>query len=187
MQREIEALVAFAAERSFDVDYYTGISPDEPNRYNILDRPYFYEAATALLGPDRRDYRRSYKFAIEAATDDRPYFFDFFKWRSLPELWQLRAQGAASMLDMGYLILFATLIQAAILSLLLILAPLVLTRRRFGGAVPKSGIFAYFLAVGLAFMFIEIAYIQRFILFLGHPTLCGRRGARRLPCLRRDR
>ena len=169
VQREIEALVAFAAERSFDVDYYNGIAPDEPNRYNILDRPYFYEAATALLGPDRRDYRQNYKFAIEAATDDRPYFFDFFKWRSLPELWQLRAQGAASMLDMGYLILFATLIQAAILSLLLILAPLVLTRRRFDGAVPKSGIFAYFLAVGLAFMFIEIAYIQRFILFLGHP------------------
>jgi hypothetical protein len=73
------------------------------------------------------------------------------------------------MLDMGYLILFATFLQAAILSLLLIVAPLALQRRRFGGAAPKARILGYFFAVGLAFLFIEIAYIQRFILFLGHP------------------
>ena len=28
---------------------------------------------------------------------------------------------------------------------------------------------AYFLALGLAFLFVEIAFIQKFILFLGHP------------------
>jgi hypothetical protein len=70
---------------------------------------------------------------------------------------------------MGYLILFATLVQAVVLSLLLILAPLAIRRRRFGGRAPKARTSAYFLALGLAFLFIEIAYIQRFILFLGHP------------------
>ena len=46
---EIEALVAFAAERSFDVDYYPGISPDgaEP-----LQHP---RAALLLRGGDRPD------------------------------------------------------------------------------------------------------------------------------------
>src|SRR5262249_45583280 len=109
------------------------------------------------------------KFAIAPATDDRPYFYDFFKWRSLPELLSLPTQGAAGMLDMGYLVLFATLIQAALLSLLLILAPLAIRQRRFGGTAPKARTSAYFVALGLAFLFIEIAYIQRFILFLGHP------------------
>jgi hypothetical protein len=145
------------------------MTPDEANRYNILEQPYFYQAAMALIGPERRDFIDRYKFAIEPATDDRPYFYDFFKWASLPELLALRTQGAASMLDMGYLILFATLIQAAILSLLLIVVPLALKRRRFGNAAPKARILGYFFAVGLAFLFIEIAYIQRFILFLGHP------------------
>ena len=73
------------------------------------------------------------------------------------------------MLDWGYLILFGTLAQALVLSLVLILAPLWLRRRRLGGAAPRSGIAFYFLALGLGFMFIEIAFIQRFILFLGHP------------------
>ncbi len=167
--REIDAIVDFAAGRSFDVAYYPGIAPDEPNRYNLLEQPYFYEAATALIGPGRRDFIDRYKFAIGPATDNRPYFYDFFKWASLPELLALRTQGAASMLDMGYLILLATLVQAGSLSLLLILAPLALKRRRFGAAAPKARIVGYFFAVGLAFLFIEIAYIQRFILFLGHP------------------
>jgi hypothetical protein len=166
---EIAKLKDFATGRSFDLDYYPDIRAEEVDRYNILERPYFFEAAAALVGPHAKEYIESYKFAIAPATDDRPYFYDFFKWHSLPELLSLRTQGAADMLDMGYLVLFATLIQAALLSLLLILAPLAIRRRRFGGTAPKARTSAYFVALGLAFLFIEIAYIQRFILFLGHP------------------
>jgi hypothetical protein len=42
-------------------------------------------------------------------------------------------------------------------------------KETFGGTAPKARTSVYFLALGLAFLFIEIAYIQRFILFLGHP------------------
>ena len=161
---------AFAAERSFDVSYLPGIGAEELNRFNILDGEPFHAAAAALLGPGRQDFIERYKFAIDPATDDRPYFFDFFKWRSLPELLALRTQGAASLLDMGYLMLFATLAQAVVLSILLIVAPLLLRRRHFGGTAPKARVLAYFLALGLGFLFLEIAFIQRFSLFLGHPV-----------------
>ena len=167
--QEIAALRDFAEARSFDLAWYPRIEAAEANRYNILERPWFFEAATALLGPDPNDFIDRYKFAIQPATDDRPYFHDFFRWRFLPELASLRAQGTAAMLDMGYLVLVATLAQAAVLSLLLILAPLVIGRRRFAGTAGKGPVSAYFLALGLAFLFIEIAYLQWFILFLGHP------------------
>jgi spermidine synthase len=160
---------AFADVRSFDVSYLPGIAAAEANRYNILEGEPFHNAAMALLGPGRQDFIEHYKFAIAAATDDRPYFFDFFRWRSLPELFALRTQGAASMLDMGYLMLFSTLAQAVVLSILLILAPLVLRRRHFGSTAPKARVMAYFLALGLGFLLLEIAFIQRFSLFLGHP------------------
>jgi hypothetical protein len=166
---QIASLRAFAADRSFDLAWYPGISAGEVNQYNLLEEPYFHEGALALLGPDRADFIDRYKFAIEPATDDQPYFFDFFKWAYLPELLALRTQGAASMLDWGYLILFATLFQAAILSVLLILLPLWIRRKKFGLGAPRARIGFYFLALGLAFLFIEIAFIQRFILFLGHP------------------
>ena len=167
--REIADLKSFAQRRSFDLAYYPGIGAAEANRFNILQQPIFFEAATALVGDGAGAYIEAYKFAIAPATDDRPFFYDFFKWRSLPELLALGPQGAAAMLDMGYLILLATLVQALLLTLLLILLPLAWPRRRFGGSAPRAGTVAYFLALGLAFLFIEIALIQRFIVFLGHP------------------
>lgn len=166
---QLVVLEEFTSSRSFDLAYYPGITSGEANRYTILERPHYFSAATALLGPRSEEFVESYKFEIGPATDDKPYFYDFFKWRFLPELWSLRKQGAAAMLDMGYLVLFATLLQAFVLSLLLILAPLVIKRGRFGGNVPKVGTSLYFLTLGLAFLFIEIAFIQRFTLFLGHP------------------
>ena len=43
----------------------------------------------------------------------------------------------------------------------------------------------YFLAIGLAFMFMEIAFIQKFVLFLAHPSVCGGSRAMRIPGFRR--
>ena len=162
------AVRSFCAARSFDVAYLPGMRATEANRYNILREPYLFAGMTALLGAARGEYMRAYKFHIEPATDDRPDFERFFKWRTLPELLDLRGRGGNALIEWGYLILAATLAQAAAASLLLILAPLgALPRARRGGEGARAAL--YFLALGLAFLFIEIAFIQRFTLFLGHP------------------
>ena len=164
---EIEAVKEFCRQRSFDVAYYPGMPADEANRYNLLAQPYFYEGAMALLGPQRQDFIERYKFYIEPATDDRPYFFRFFKWSAAAELLALREQGGMPLLDWSYPLLVATLIQAFVASVLLILVPLAVSRAR--RALPTAPVALYFLAIGLAFMFMEIAFIQKFVLFLAHP------------------
>ncbi|HEV7929032.1 MAG TPA: SAM-dependent methyltransferase, partial [Nitrosospira sp.] len=164
---EIEAVKEFCRKRSFDVAYYPGMPGDEANRYNLLAQPYFFEGAVALLGAQRQDFIDRYKFYIEPATDDRPYFFRFFKWSAAPELLALRNQGGLPLLDWSYPLLVATLIQAFVASALLILAPLAVSRVR--SALPAAPVALYFLAIGLAFMFMEIAFIQKFVLFLAHP------------------
>jgi hypothetical protein len=168
-ETEIAKAKAFSAERSFDLCYYPGISADEANRFNVLDEPYFFAGAKALIGAERDDFIARYKFDITPATDERPYFFDFFKWRTLPELMAIRRAGGAGLLELGSLILVATLIQAMALSAMLIMAPLWATRRVLAGSSQIWRVAAYFLALGLAFLFVEIAFIQKFILFLGHP------------------
>ena len=170
--REIAALKAFCRARSFDVDYFPGIRPDEANRHNVLDRSWYHDGAVALLGPARDIFLDQYKFDVGPATDDRPFFFQFFKWRTLPELLALKERGGLPLLEWGYPVLIATLIQAAAAAALLILLPLLFTGGpATGGAVglTRAGVAAYFLALGCGFMFIEIAFIQKFILFLGHP------------------
>ncbi|MCR4302811.1 MAG: SAM-dependent methyltransferase [Gallionella sp.] len=164
---EIAAIKEFSRARSFDLAYYPEMRADEANRYNILSQPYFFEGAVALLSPQRQDFIGQYKFYIEPATDDRPHFFRFFKWNSAAELFALREQGGMPLLDWSYPLLVATLVQAFAASVLLILAPLALSRCR--RTLPGAPVALYFLAIGFAFMFMEIAFIQKFVLFLSHP------------------
>ena len=180
---DIDVLKTFAKARSFDLDWYPGIQEAETNRYNRLQESYFYQAAIAILGDERASFFERYKFDLHPATDDRPYFFHFFKWSVLPEILSLRESGGVALLEGGYLVLVATLMQAIVASIILILLPLffvakVVKKSKLAVSealeasvktVSKVKILAYFSAIGLAFLFVEIAFIQKFILFLHHP------------------
>ena len=159
----------FCATRAFDVVYYPGMTAQEANQYNLLDTPDFFAGVMALVGPARREFQRRYKFHITPATDDRPYFFHFFKWATLPELMALHRQGGMALLEGGYVLLMATLMQATVTALLLIFLPLAAWRRHSRVLPYRWSTGGYFLALGLAFLFIEISSMQRFVLFLGHP------------------
>lgn len=168
----INALRRFCRTRSFDPVWYPGIEAHEVNRYNRLRQPYFYNAALALLGDSRQAFMDGYKFRLEPATDDRPYFHNFFKWSALAEILALRDRGGLPLLETGYLVVVATLAQAAVASVVLILLPLAFLKRRDDatGARLRWRVVAYFAAIGLAFLFVEIAFIQKFMRFLHHPV-----------------
>ena len=176
---DIDAIRNFSNARAFDIAYYPSMPAQEANRYNILREPYLYQGMMALTGKGREDFVKRYKFNIEPSTDNKPYFFHFFKWRALPELLAMRNQGGLFLVEWGYLILVATLLQAAVISFVLILLPLWVLQRDKQIKDDKKKIGFYFAALGLAFLFIEIAFIQKFILFLSHPlyaiavVLCG--------------
>ncbi len=101
---------------------------------------------------------------LRPPTDDRPFFFYFKKARKLldptkkmndPGLWILISIGAV-----------------VVLALAFIVAPLVFHWRRSApvAAERPARILTYFGLVGFAFMIVEIALLQRFTLFLGHPS-----------------
>ena len=166
---DIAATRAFARSRAFDLVHYPGMAANEANRRNRLAQPVFFDAVGALLGAGRESFIARYKFDIAPATDDRPYFHDFFKWATLPELLALGPAGGAALLDLGELIVAAALVQAVALSLLLVLLPLRARRYRRKPRKMTWRFGAYFSALGVAFLFIEIAWIQKFVLFLGNP------------------
>ena len=166
---ETDAARAFCRKRSFDIAYCPDVRPGEVNRFNMLPEPYYYNGALALLGDERDEYLKSYKFDIRPPTDDRPYFFHFFKWRTLPEILSLRGEGSSGLMEWPYPIAVLTLLMALVVSIVIVLLPLVLFLKvkQKSRSVIKPAL--YFLSLGLAFLFVEIAFIQRFVLFLGHP------------------
>ncbi len=169
---EIAEIHAFSKARSFDVEWLPGLKREESNYYNVLNQPYFYDGIKALVGTQKQDFIERYKFDIRPSTDDRPYFFHFFRWQTLPEILNLHARGGLSLLELGYPILITTLLQAILASAALILLPLWLGLRGesdMRAASGKLATFSYFTLIGFAYMFIEISFIQKFTLYLGHP------------------
>ena len=169
----IEQLRRFNEVNGFDAVWLPGMQPSEANRVNRLSSAVFHEAALAMLDDESRaGFIESYKFDLEVATDDRPYFHHYFRWSTFQELLALRNQGAMPLMEWGYLILVASLVIAVVASLLLIMAPLFLLKNKPDSSVTpvsRLKVIYYFFAIGIAFLMIEIAFMQKFILLLHHP------------------
>jgi len=168
-ESDIATVREFATSRGFDTCYFPGITEDEVNRYTLLERPVYYEFAQGVLFGDRDQLYDDALFHLRPATDDSPYFFRFFRWKSLPVLTQAMGAQWVPFVEWGYITLVACLIQALIAGVVLILLPLIGKRTRGAPKGMPTNTIAGFAAIGLAFMFMEIAFMQRLMLFLTYP------------------
>lgn len=166
-----DALRAFARQRNFDLVWLPGMQRSEANRFHRLAEPMFHDGVRALLAPGRDAFIAAYPFLIEPATDDRPYPQRFVRAASIPSLWRAPGGSGLGQLDWGYVVAVATLLLAVTAGTALILLPLLLTLRvrQNTAAGWRWRVPLYFALIGVAFLFIELACIQRFQLFLGHP------------------
>jgi len=164
---EIAAIERFSEERSFDLTSLPGLAEHRTNAHHQLEEAYLYLGNREIL--QRSDsFFDSYKFNVQPATDDRPFFFHSFKWRSLPELLKLGSRAGVPLVEWGYLILVATVILALVVSVALILIPLRLVGRS-GPGKGSASVLIFFSCLGMGFMLLEVAFFERFTLFLGHP------------------
>jgi len=172
LPREISDLKMKTGELNFDIVYYNSVAEDEVNIYNQLDRPYFYDFYKEILEDDdkaRENFYDSYYFNISPSIDDRPYFFDFFRFGQMSDIIKYFGKSTQPFGGGGYLILIAALIISIILSILLILFPLRIKRININ--IRRDYRFLiYFLALGFGYFFIELPFIQKFILILGKPA-----------------
>jgi hypothetical protein len=153
---ELHRLAQVVRARGFGFVYAPGFETDN--------------AFTAFFGAADADaFAADYPYAIEPATDDSPFFFQFGRWRdALP--WG-RGWREDILVLSGRLVLLAVLVQALLLSVVLLVVPLFRRDRPQRGDHPPAGrAVGYFFLVGLAFMLVEIALMQRFTLSLGSPV-----------------
>jgi hypothetical protein len=119
----------------------------------------------------RGKFIHDYPFAITPVTDNAPFFFFTFKTGSV--LHKLFATSGRARIDwdwknnLGLVVLGAMLIISIIAVSGFLVLPLALHNTAHK---PPITPLLYFVAVGLGFIVVEIGLIQRFVLFLGHPT-----------------
>ena len=184
---ELDSVRGFARQRAFDLAYTPGLAHAEANRFNILDSPYLYDGARALLGPERAAFMADYKFDLRPASDDRPYFFRFLQVAVLARAAgaQPARRHAAHRMGLSRSARHAGAGGGGERGLD---PPAACRLAAHRPARPRRmRVAVYFLALGLAFLFIEIAFIQRLTLFPRASALRRRRRPGRVPGLRGPR
>jgi spermidine synthase len=146
------------ARRSWTI-HHDPTAPGDPNWAQLLTAP---DPQAAFPGSD---------ISLQPVSDDSPFFFQMTRWRSL-RLDNLRKFGGQGVLE-PLAIPVAQIALVSALGLALLLSGLLLSVPLLKRSVPRAGRMTwltYFLCLGVAFIVVEVVLMQRFALFLGHPT-----------------
>ena len=144
--QELARLQAITSELGFEIVFSSTVSAD----------PYFLK----VLESPESGLGKAFPFDITAPTDNKPFYFHFSKIQDFFS----RNPG-----DQGVVVLRKLLFVIGGFGLFFIVAPLVFHwKGGRTGRVSRRWAF-YFFLLGLGFMLVEIALMQRLGIFLGHP------------------
>ena len=128
----------------------------------------FYEF---LHSPAPEQYEDSYTFDISPVSDNRPFFFYTVQPRDLWKFWTSASRESADFkINKAVPLLFVLMGVSLLATLLILLLPPVVLGARLPRERGVPGFLLYFLFIGCGYILIEVGLIQKFVLFLGHPT-----------------
>jgi hypothetical protein len=156
---DVDTLIATASRRGFEVPVLPGMTPAN----GVLARITAARSLQAL-----QDSVRSEPMNLYPPTDESPYFFNLLRLTDLGIAWKSKG-GVLFGNQIATMVLLVLIVILLVLCLATIAAPLWWTRHhRHAGGVMKAGA-VYFSLLGAGFMFLEIGFMQRLSVFLGHP------------------
>jgi len=140
-------------------------------RFTVVLSPRFAmnnDYAALASGKNLNQLISRFPINIAAPTDDSPYFFHMLRLKDMfnQELWNM---GIMSFNMKAVYVLGSLVATVTVLIMLCIFVPLLLTADK-ASLIRAWPLLFYFAGIGLGFMFIEIAQMQRLIVFLGHPV-----------------
>jgi hypothetical protein len=121
--------------------------------------------AALLQSNDPYAFSANYPYDVSPVTDNAPFFFFTLKPQ---QIWHptVKLGGLDWKVNLGIAVLAMLLVISIFGVLAFLIVPLLLQTESAGS--PAS--LLYFVAIGMGYILVEITFIQRFVLFLGHPT-----------------
>ncbi|MGA2433767.1 MAG: hypothetical protein ABSG25_00630 [Bryobacteraceae bacterium] len=127
---------------------------------------------TALLHTsDRARFERDYQYDISAVGDNRPFFFYTVQPHDLWNFFRHASKLSADYkINRAVPLLFGLLGVSLLATLVILLLPRLLLGSRLPSEKGVLGFLWYFIFIGAGYILIQVALVQKFVLFLGHPT-----------------
>lgn len=155
---DLERAKAAMARSNMEIVYLPGREVHNP----------FYDY---LHATNPATFERLYRYDISPVNDNRPFFFYTVQPRDLLAFLESASRDSADYkINRAVPLLYGLMgISIAATGVILALPPLILGVRlpREKGVLRFLG---YFVAIGAGYILIQVALIQKFVLFLGHPT-----------------
>jgi hypothetical protein len=149
------------------------IKKEQINRFNRFKEPFHFmeieNLAKAYISGTEKGFFRKYLLDVAPQSDNRPFPGRFLKWLQLKQLYESMGSRTNALIMSGEIVVAIVFIEALLVSAVLLLLPLRLISSH--GQKPAGFKIIYFLAVGAGFMFIELYFIKRYILFFGDPII----------------
>lgn len=161
---DCDRLRTAAERRCFDLSVLPGLRPEEWNRFHVLPGEPLAEAGRLIVAGRAEAVYDDSAFNLRPASRDRPYFFNFFRGRTLWRILDPRGGTPLAATEWGLLFTWAGLAAVAALATAGIVLPL------FSVGRPPAGM-AFFGLIGLGYMLAEITLLAEIIYRLGHPAL----------------
>jgi spermidine synthase len=156
---------AFTAEEESTVRAHMAQYPELTVLY-LPSQPENNPFSNLIASNDPYRFAQGYAYNVTPVSDNAPFFFFTLKAGQILGQEGLR-RGVDWKVNLGVLVLLLVLVISFAAVLVFLILPLALKNEQ-GRRLPWR--LLYFVAVGLGYILVEIAFIQRFVLFLGHPT-----------------
>jgi hypothetical protein len=164
----ITALQKFCDQNSFDLVWFEGIERAQTNRINVIPEDPYHEAFAALVGAGREEFIRRSPFALEAPSDNAPFFNHSFRWAAVPQWLSTMGMSWLPFVEWGYILHLAALVVVTLLGSLLLIVPCLIT-----GTGPGFRGALLFFMLGIAYMFVELWAIYKISHLVGQPLLAS--------------
>ena len=156
-----DRLDALADERGFEI----AVAPWRPAADNLLGR-----ISRSRTVDELRAATADPLYDYSPPTDRRPYYFNMLRPRALFDWAQLSRYGALGGNLQATLLLLTLMAICTLFVLAIIVWPLAASGRPPMPWAEFTVSMAYFAAIGFGYMLIQIGLLQRFSVYIGHPT-----------------
>lgn len=136
------------------------------------------ELRGVIEAPDLADFVASHAFDVSPPTDEKPFFFDVLRWRDVFKKEYRQGSNYIFSINLKPVFMLGTLLlSVVVLAFVVVVLPLWIEGWIKPSAFAREQPLArrlsaatYFAMLGMGYIVIELTLMQRFTLFLGHPS-----------------
>ena len=128
------------------------------------------EFGRLLTTSNPKEFYRNYQYDVSPVDDNRPFFFYTVQPRDLLNFVRNPTDSADYKINRAVPLLFGLMAVSILATIVILVLPPTVLGTKLPREPGAQRMLLYFLCIGVGYILVQVALIQKFVLLLGHPT-----------------